>query len=366
MKLAFGIGGLIRRNLRHYWRTNLPVALGCAVAVAALVGSLLVGDSVRGSLHDLAIERLGRVEYAVQSPGFFREQLAADILAQPQAKGAADFAVPAILAMGAAKSAEGGAVVNRVNVIGIPPEFRDIAVEPFGPPPQERRIVVNSTLAADLTVSPGDAVLLTLGREQDAPTDSIFMRRSRAQTTRTLRLVVERIIPSRGIGTFSLRQEPAPPRNLYVSLEWLQAQLKAPAQANTILIGRRATQGGIEGQTALAEALDTSWRLADCGLRLRPNPEFGYLALQSGQILLPPAAAARAESIAAELGMNCRPSSVELDVGHGRQGSRARNPLLPRCGFGSARGPCRAASDGRRRRASGARRRGHTLERMGR
>ena len=312
MKQAFNLGGLIRRNLRHYWRTNLPVALGCAVAVAALVGSLLVGDSVRGSLHDLAIERLGRVEFAIQSPSFFREQLAADLLAQPQAKGAADFAVPAILAIGAAKSAESGAVVNRVNIIGVPPEFRDIAVEPFGPPPQDRGIVVNSTLAADLGISSGDAILLTLAREQDVPADSIFMRRSRAQTTRTLRLVVERIIPSRGIGAFSLRQESAPPRNLYVSLDWLQAQLKAPAQANTILIGRRVTQAGVEGQAALAEALATSCQLADFGLRLRPNPEFGYLALQSSRILLPPAASARAENIAAELGMSCRLSSVNL------------------------------------------------------
>ncbi|MGD1001330.1 MAG: ABC transporter permease [Candidatus Brocadiia bacterium] len=312
MKQALTISGLVRRNLRYYWRTNLAVALGCAIAVAALVGSLLVGDSVRGSLHDLAIERLGRVEYAVESPAFFREQLAADLLAQPQAKGAADFAVPAILAVGAVKPAEGGAVVNRVNVIGVPPEFSNIAVEPFSPP-QERRIVVNSTLAADLGISEGDAVLLTLGREQDAPADSIFMRRSRAQTTRTLRLVVGRIIPSRGIGAFSLRQESSPPRNLYVALDWLQAQLKQPAQANAILIGRRAAQAAAEGQAAaLADALAASWRLTDCGLRLRPDPEFGYLALQSGQIVLPPAAVARAEHIAGEFGMSYRPSSIYL------------------------------------------------------
>ena len=311
MKKDFVIGGLVRRNLRYYWRTNLAVALGCAMAVAALVGSLLVGDSVRGSLHDLAIERLGRVEYAVESPSFFRAQLAADLLAQPQAKGAADFAVPAILAVGAAKPAEGGAVVNRVNVIAVPPEFSDIALEPFSPP-QDRRIVVNSTLAADLGISEGDALLLTLGREQDAPADSIFMRRSRAQTTRTLRLVVGRIIPSRGAGAFNLRQESSPPRNLYVALDWLQAQLKQPGQANAILIGRKAAQAAVEGQAALADALAASWRLADCGLRLRPVPEFGYLALQSGQIVLPAAAVARAEHIAGKLGMSYRPSSVYL------------------------------------------------------
>ena len=305
------------------------MALGCAIAVAALVGSLLVGDSVRGSLRDLAIERLGRVEYAVESPWFFREQLAADLLAQPQAKGAADFAVPAILAVGAAKPADGGAVVNRVNVIGVPPEFSDVALEPFSPP-QERRIVVNSTLAADLGISEGDALLLTLGREQDAPADSIFMRRSRAQTTRTLRLVVGRIIPSRGIGAFNLRQESAPPRNLYVALDWLQAQLKQPARANAILIGRRAAQGAGEGR-ALADALAASWRLADCGLRLRPVQEFGYLALQSGRIVLPPAAVARAERIAAELGMSCRPSSVYLVTTLERMVPKTQGPEIHYC-----------------------------------
>jgi ABC-type lipoprotein release transport system permease subunit len=331
MKKDFAISGLIRRNLRYYWRTNLAVVLGCAIAVAALVGSLLVGDSVRGSLHDLAIERLGRVEYAVESPWFFREQLAADLLGQRRAKGAADFAVPAILATGAAKPAEGGAVVNRVNVIGVPPEFSDISLESFSPPPLDRRIVVNSTLAADLGIAEGDAVLLTLGKEQDAPADSIFMRRSRAQTTRTLRLVVGRVIPSRGIGAFSLRQESSPPRNLYVALDWLQAQLKQPAQANAILIGCRAAQAAVAGQAALAGALAASWQLADCGLRLRPNPQFGYLALQSGQTVLPPAAVARAERVARQLGMSYRPSSVYLVTTLERMAPKTRGPEIHYC-----------------------------------
>ena len=45
---------LIRRGLRHYWRTNAAVVLGVATAVAVLAGSLVVGDSVRGSLREPA------------------------------------------------------------------------------------------------------------------------------------------------------------------------------------------------------------------------------------------------------------------------------------------------------------------------
>src|SRR5882724_3921715 len=70
---------LARRNLSHYWRTNIAVVLGVAAAVAVLSGALLVGDSVRGSLRDLVAQRLGRTDYIVSTMLFFREALAKDI-----------------------------------------------------------------------------------------------------------------------------------------------------------------------------------------------------------------------------------------------------------------------------------------------
>src|SRR4051812_26058390 len=74
---------LVRRNLRHYWRTNAAVVLGVATAVAVLSGALLVGDSVRSSLRDLVLQRLGNTGYAVLSTDFFREQLADEIKGTP-------------------------------------------------------------------------------------------------------------------------------------------------------------------------------------------------------------------------------------------------------------------------------------------
>ena len=47
------------RSLTYYWRTNVAVVLGVATAVSVLAGALLVGDSVRGSLRDLLLGRLG-------------------------------------------------------------------------------------------------------------------------------------------------------------------------------------------------------------------------------------------------------------------------------------------------------------------
>ena len=71
---------LIRRNVVHYWRTNLAVVAGVAVAVAVLAGALLVGASVRSSLRALALERLGAVDRVVTSARFVPASFGADLL----------------------------------------------------------------------------------------------------------------------------------------------------------------------------------------------------------------------------------------------------------------------------------------------
>ena len=87
---------LIGRSARYYWRTNLAVTLGVSAAVSVLAGALVVGDSVRGSLRDIALSRIGRTDSVLTSAGFFREGLAGDLRA---ALGASD-AVPLIVANG--------------------------------------------------------------------------------------------------------------------------------------------------------------------------------------------------------------------------------------------------------------------------
>ena len=67
---------LARRGLAHYWRTHLIVVLGVAVAVSVLGGALVVGSSVKTSLRELAVSRLGRTEALVASTGFFTPELA--------------------------------------------------------------------------------------------------------------------------------------------------------------------------------------------------------------------------------------------------------------------------------------------------
>src|SRR5262249_32817818 len=74
---------LVLRGLTYYWRTNLAVVLGVATAVAVLAGALVVGDTVRGSLRDLVVHRLGRTDRLLRSSSFFREALAEDLRSDP-------------------------------------------------------------------------------------------------------------------------------------------------------------------------------------------------------------------------------------------------------------------------------------------
>jgi hypothetical protein len=63
--------------LTHHARSHLGVVLGAAVGSAALIGALLVGDSIRGSLRHMALARLGDVTVALESGDrFFRDKLA--------------------------------------------------------------------------------------------------------------------------------------------------------------------------------------------------------------------------------------------------------------------------------------------------
>src|SRR5687768_3168638 len=66
---------LICRNLLYFRAANLAVVLGTAVATAVLTGALMVGDSVRGSLRALAVQRLGPVEHALVATRFFEQSL---------------------------------------------------------------------------------------------------------------------------------------------------------------------------------------------------------------------------------------------------------------------------------------------------
>src|SRR5437868_5153258 len=88
---------LIANSLGFHWRIHAAVALGVAAATAVLTGALLIGDSVRGSLRHLVLDRLGRIDDLLLVDHFFRQQLATELSNEPRFKEHFSSAVPAIL-----------------------------------------------------------------------------------------------------------------------------------------------------------------------------------------------------------------------------------------------------------------------------
>ena len=151
---------LLKRSLTYYWRTNLAVVFGVATAVAVLAGALLVGDSVRASLRDLFLQRLGKTDYVISATGFFREQLAGEIQSHKQfAADGFQATCPLIELEGSVSHEASGRRAAAVRVYGVDERFWKFHGQ-GKQAPQSREVFVSESLARELSSQRGDSVLV--------------------------------------------------------------------------------------------------------------------------------------------------------------------------------------------------------------
>jgi ABC-type antimicrobial peptide transport system permease subunit len=278
-------------SLVFHRRIHFAVALGVMTATAVLAGALLVGDSVRGSLRHLALDRLGQIDRVLVAPRFFREAAASE-----EAVGeAARSMVPAILLQ--ATLAHGREHERRsagqVTVIGCDDRFWDLDAQ--GPHPQlaDEQIVLNEPLAEKLGAKIGDVVIVRLPMPSDIPNESAMGRKT--ETVRSLpALKVSGIIPAEGLGRFGLRPTQQIPYLAYVVTDTLQRGLDQPGRVNAIFA--RATPGGDPSDSPTIRPT-----LADYGLSLVETPR-GYFNLASDRMLLEEPIEQAAEKVFSPLG----------------------------------------------------------------
>ncbi len=298
------------RSLGFHWRSHLAVALGVMTATATLTGALLVGDSMRASLRDLALGRLGRVDHALLTERFFHQRVT-DGLAGSQWSGVRILqACPAILLRGGLVHAETRARVNRITVYGADERFLALATTAQSPPPAMptgRSVVLNEPLAEAVGAVVGDDVLVRVTRPSAISTETLLGRRD--DTSMTLRLTVRGIITRDDGGEFALTPHRSVPYNAWVPLPTLQRLLGQPDRINTILVESRteSADDGSDVPAALQEMLSPRLGPADVGLRLRTDRERGYVALESDSLLIEPAVEESAVAAAASMGVDASP-----------------------------------------------------------
>ena len=261
----------IRKNLTHYWQTNLVVILGVAIAVAVLAGALLVGDSVRGSLRSLFLQRVGNTDLVVTGTTFFREQLSSDLQKQRQffTAGFAG-ACPIIAIEGSVMHERTRSLASGVHVYGIDERFwefhRGAARATAG-----RDVLISESLAKEIGGATGDGLILTVQKPSEIPIESLHS--SKEDLGRVLRVTTGASISAEELGEFSVQPQQSGTRAIFLPLRLLQTELEQEGRVNVILISsleKIDDPGRTESQvSALRSMLHETATLDDYGIQVR-------------------------------------------------------------------------------------------------
>ncbi|HEY0098257.1 MAG TPA: ABC transporter permease [Pyrinomonadaceae bacterium] len=299
---------LLRRNLSYYWRTNAAVVCGVAIAVAVLAGALLVGDSVRASLRELVLQRLGRTAYVVSASNFFREELVEELRGHPEfAVASFEGACPLVVFEGVVIDEASGRRGGGVQVYGVDERFwefqgLDAGRRALG----EREVALSAGLASELGTQPGGEILLRVEKPSAIPVESLHGRKE--DVGRTIRLKMRDALAAADLGEFSLRPQQGAVRAVFVPLKRLQKDAEQEGRVNTILLstkaGDDASGAGDAAQAgAFAKILREKFTLADIGVKIRTLDAPHALSLETESAVVSEALRGQAEAAAQAAGV---------------------------------------------------------------
>ena len=257
---------LLLRNLRFHSKSYMAVLAGVIISIAVITGALIVGDSVRFSLHRLADVRLGKIRYAMQpNERFFRQGLASEIFSQTGIPVA-----PVIQSAGIAINSEKNLRINQVQIMGVDGRFCsfwDLNL----PVPREDEAIISRNVAEKSGIKPGDELLLRIHKQGKASSNAPFAAEKGPSVS--LRVKVTGIAEDRQMGRYSLKSNQTAPFNIFVSLTQLASLLELNGYANIILAGGDTTSGAIFPFSD--SILRLSWKPEDAGLHFKTLSGWG-------------------------------------------------------------------------------------------
>ena len=274
-------------SLRHYWRSDAVIAVGVGIATAVLTGALIVGDSMRGSLQELTLDRLGRIDEMFVSDGFFRQALAVELSETDVFQKDYQTAVPAILFPNGSVEfirEQETQRASQVMVMGVVPEFWGLGDPVMAPPARlsGRQAAINSTLAEGLGITQQDVdegsalVTVRVPKPNQLPADST-MAKTKDLVFSLVELPVVSIVPTKGLGRFGLHPTQSNPANIYLSIDLITDELSRgvlshkadAAQCNAILIAAKNSR--LPPKSSVSQSLQMALRptLGDMGLELK-------------------------------------------------------------------------------------------------
>lgn len=330
----------IVRSLIHYRRTHSVVMLAVAVSTAVTAGALIVGDSIRASLREMTLRRLGGISHVLNSPRFVRQQLANELGTAKEGSGSLTVA-PALMLTGSVekKSTAGLARATAVLMTGLDAVgWKMLETEGIFPP-TANGIVLGYRTALELKAKPGDSVSVWVELPSSIPRDSLLGERE--ETSVEIVLTVEGILDEHaGASRFSLQPNQQLPANGFIALSTFQERLglqertatsrnpvAKPARINTILVGSANAANVSESRAfsldqtleqdtlttaELQKKLKSALSTADFGLTVRRMTSRGYLSVESESMILEDRVSDAVLRAAESIGASAWPTLVYL------------------------------------------------------
>lgn len=226
---------LVWRSLTNFRALHVALAAGIAAATAVIVGALVVGDSVRGSLRGLVNERMGRIELTMQSQKFFDPTILSG-----SGKGIQPVELEVLpiidLPSVAVELRRDGALrrASQVRALGIDAGFwrsatheKAIQATQLG----KDEVALSAALASTLGARVGDEVTIRFPKGVGVPPDSPLGRRDEASASLPLQRVAV-ILPAHGLGDIDFRAGQQVTRNIFVPRAELADALEQPGKVN--------------------------------------------------------------------------------------------------------------------------------------
>ena len=271
------ISKLILKSIGFYRKLNLTIVLGIALSTAILVGALIIGDSVKYSLQQITVQRLGNTSQVITAgERLFRAELATELAEKTGTETAA------LLRANGFGVINGGELrVNQLAVWGVDATMGNFTNYPESFQLENNEVAINENLASLSGLKVGDEFLLRVDKLNTFPANTPFV--SEQESTVSFRVKVSRILKANELGNFNLRNIQSAPRNVFLNLQWLNEQMGLQQKANVLLIAEGVSDAD------LIQNLQKCWTLDDVNLEVRANQALNYTELISDRVFVEPA-----------------------------------------------------------------------------
>jgi len=267
----------IRKSLFFYRKQHLALFAGTIISAAVLTGALIVGDSVKFSLHKMVNTRLGKTAYAlVGGSRFVRSELAGELSSSLKTS-----ANPLLLLQGIAINTQSNERLNKVMIVGIDSGFNKLNSMSL-PDFQNDEVVINQRLAAKLKLSVNDGLLVRVESSGLIPINTPMAQEPKPSIA--MRLTVKAIATEEQLGNFNLSNDQSEPYNIFVPLSYLSQKLELKNLANVILFAENPDQK-IDIQS-IDSSMQSVWNIEDMGLSIEYPDSAGTYDLVSNRIFI--------------------------------------------------------------------------------